>query len=104
LLIPKRLIFNSDVDSSADSTTGERRYLVQSLDVHHRIRGHSELRGHSERMAMPLRLAREESTREHRVDVHQQQAIPVLLTYTVEQTLLGNAGDLKEPAQRVKDY
>jgi hypothetical protein len=28
---------------------------------------------------------------------------PVLLTYTVEQTLLGNAGDLKEPAQRVKD-
>jgi hypothetical protein len=29
---------------------------------------------------------------------------PVLLTYTVEQTLLGNAGDLKETAQRVKGY
>ena len=62
LLIPKRLIFNSDVDSSADSTMVEGRYLVQSLDIHHRIRGHSE------RVAMPLRLAREESTREHTVD------------------------------------
>ena len=40
----------------------ERRYLVQSLDVHHRIRGHSG------RVAMPLRLAREESTRERTVD------------------------------------
>ena len=61
LLILKRLIFDSGIDIGVDSTTSERRYLVQSLDLHDRIRNHSE------RVAMPLRLAREESTREHRV-------------------------------------
>jgi hypothetical protein len=48
----------------------KRRYRVQPLDVHHRIRGHSE------RVAMLLRLARE-STREHTVDSEQYNA-PVL--------------------------
>src|ERR1700677_2243168 len=61
LLIPKRLIFDSGIDIGVDPTTSERRYLVQSLDLHDRIRNYSE------RVAMPLRLAREESTREHRV-------------------------------------
>ena len=58
----KALIFDSGIDIGVDSTTSERRYLVQSLDLHDRIRNHSE------HVAMPLRLAREESTREHRVD------------------------------------
>ena len=52
LLILKRLIFDSGIDIGVDSTTSERRYLVQSLDLHDRIRNYSErvaeraLKGH----------------------------------------------------------
>ena len=42
LLILKRLIFDSGIVIGVDSTTSERRYLVQSLDLHDRIRNHSE--------------------------------------------------------------